>query len=106
MHGWIKRNQDDPDDDHIMSLGFIYNSCPGRDLLDREHEYFEERGITKFLKDLEAAEEGNIINIIILVTLFAICCLSSTYCCLKHRGKCCKLCCRGKAGKHKNLKAS
>ena len=34
LHGWVKRNPDNPEDDHIMSLGFTYNACPGRDLLD------------------------------------------------------------------------
>ena len=45
MFGHVVEDEDDKTSDHIVSLGFITNDCPGRSLLEHERQYFMDAGI-------------------------------------------------------------
>jgi len=102
VHGYVKRNPDDWMDDHIMSLGFTYNGCPGRELLDEERKYFIREGIEGFVTEVETLENTHPLIFVFIIALGTGMCLICTNCFLKHRGSIRRKLC-GKRAKSANL---
>ena len=103
VYGWVMADADDPETDHISSIGFIVNSCPIRDLLawEKEHLYgadddevtrldSEDGGRRKNGKRRGGVGKGAFAAILIfsILTPFIIC--AAIYYILKRRGMICK----------------
>lgn len=81
----------DQTSEHLVTLGFIMNNCPGRSLLDHEADWIANNTILDDLEYTVKMEAGD--ETIAMTIMFVIICASLMVCgyvCLKNRGKICK----------------
>ena len=76
---------------HIVTLGFIVNSCPGRSLLEQEKKWMMTHGVLEDIEYRINHSNGDekvamIVMMIILIASAVLCC----YVCLKNRRNLCK----------------
>ena len=88
--GHVEPDSENPELEHIVSLGLIVNDCPGRALLEHEREFMHKKGILNlFERDVEKFTQNETMAKIILTCVFSGICLVCCYVCLKNRGKIC-----------------
>ena len=93
----------DPKDlnaDHIVSLGFIVNKCPGRSLLEHEAALMAKKGLIPETVELfEEAAADEIVAMSILISVGIGCLFVASYYVAKNRGKICKKQSKSKSAK-------
>ena len=85
-------DKENPDQDHIVSLGFIVNECSSRSILDFESSYMKWYIRKQKQTEMENApkDHGKGIATVVVIIIGSGFSLSILYCCLKRRGKICK----------------
>lgn len=72
-------------------MSFIINECPGRELLDKEREFLDYKGMLDlFERDVDEAVHDETIALTVLICILVGSCLVCTYFLLKNRGTICK----------------
>ena len=85
IYGYGKVNDDSGFVD-IVSLGFLANECPIRDLLEWERTYHSDKNPSSAVL-MEIEREGkSVIALILVMAMLIITIFIATYCCLKNRG--------------------
>ena len=90
--GYVAPDKENPEQDHIVSLGFIVNECPSRSILDFESQYMKEyiKKQKEISMENEPKDHGKGIATVAVIIIGSAGSLSILYCCLKSRGKLCK----------------
>jgi len=89
--GHVAPDAEDPSKEHIVTLGFIINDCPGRDYLKHERDLLLKKNIIYDLEvDVEVAVKTTTFEIIFFGLMIVVSFFILIYICLKNYGKFCR----------------